>query len=111
VPQQISNASDDRQTETKALPSIARLIAHLVELLEDVVELIGRDADAGILDLDAKTILNPVADDSDVSMFGIPHRVSTKFLSMRPSSVMSLLTPSVQASTRQPSPLAEAIGV
>ena len=75
MPQQIRDASDDRQAETKTLAPIARLVAHLVELLEDAVELLGRNADAGILDLDAQPVLNPAADDPDVSGLGIAHRI------------------------------------
>src|SRR3954469_19013538 len=75
MPQQICDASDDCQTETKTLGSISRMVPHLVELLENTIELLGRDADAAILHLDAQPVLSPAADDSDVPGFGVAHSV------------------------------------
>src|SRR3954451_7483711 len=75
MPQQIRDALDDRQAETKSLGPIARRVAHLVELLKDAVELLGRNADAGILDLDAQPTLNPAASDQDVAGYGITQAI------------------------------------
>ena len=89
---------------------IARLVAHLVELLENAVELLGRNADAGILDLDAQPVLNPAADDPDVSGLGIAHRILDQVPEHASEQRHIAAHPSVQDSTCQPSPLAEAIG-
>src|SRR5690349_13961596 len=47
------------------------MVAHLVELLKNAVELLGRDADASILNLDTQSVLDPAAGDPDVAGYGI----------------------------------------
>jgi hypothetical protein len=54
--QQLGQTLHDRETETDALAALAGLIVELMKLLENCRKLVGRDADAGIPDLDPQFV-------------------------------------------------------
>ena len=73
--EQVSDAPHDGQAQAETLAAVARQIADLVELLENPIQMVGWNADAGVLDLDAQPVLDPAAGEPDVSGLGIAHGV------------------------------------
>ena len=69
--QQISQALDDRQTETKALTTFSRGIVELTIFFEDGVKFFLGNSRAGIADLDAQHPVAPTASEQYFAALGI----------------------------------------
>ena len=73
--EQLDDAPYRREPEPEAARAIARGIVELIELLEDALVLLGRDADAGIPDLDLRNVAAPAAGDQDAAVLRVAQRV------------------------------------
>src|SRR5205085_3952939 len=75
VPQQFCQTLHDREAEADALAALAGRIVELMKLLEDRRKLLGRDANAGIPDLDAQFVAAPPATEQNLAFAGVLDRV------------------------------------
>ena len=76
MPQQARQPLHDRQAQPEAPAALARGIVDLMEFLEDRLQLIILDTDAGVPDLDADVITVPAAAQQHLALAGIFHRVA-----------------------------------
>ena len=77
--EEVRDAPHDGQPQAQTLAAVARQIADLVEFLEDPVQMLGRNADAGVLDGDAQPVPYsapyPAADNPDVAGYRVAQSV------------------------------------
>ena len=71
VAEQIRQAMHDGKTEAEAAAALTRGVVELVILLEDRLQLPGRDAIAGIADLDGEAASAPPAAEQDLAALGV----------------------------------------
>src|SRR6185437_3565150 len=73
--EQAAEAIDDGEPQAQSAAAIAIGVGDLVELVEDVLLLVLRNARPGVPDLDPKTIFAPSAADEHAALRGVAHRV------------------------------------
>src|SRR4051812_1360159 len=78
VSEQGCQAVNDSQSDPEALDGSVGLLVASVKLAEDLTELIRRDADAGVPDLDADRRSAASAPDQHPSPLGVPDRVGNQ---------------------------------
>ena len=73
--QQVCQALDDGETETETLAALACRIVELMELLEDRLKLIFRNAEPGVPHLDAQRAAATPAAEQNLALIGVFHSV------------------------------------
>src|SRR6266853_2907287 len=75
VAQQVSQALYNGETEAEASAALARRVVELMELLENRLKLLFRNANPGIPYLDAQLVAAPPAAEQDLALIGVFHCV------------------------------------
>src|SRR6185436_13360171 len=76
--EQLHDAPYGREPEAEAARAVPSRIVELIELLEDALVLLSRNADARVPDLDLGNVAAPPAGDDDAALFRVAQRVGDK---------------------------------
>ena len=108
VAQQLCQALHDGKTEAKALAALTRWIFELMELLENRLKLLFRNADSGIPNLDAQLVAAPPTAEQDLALIGIFDRVREQIADHLFEQARIAAHAEALGTTRQPRPCAAA---